>query len=110
MLAAKTLTLVGVMNESPSELGLEYCLGVRSSTTVWPEGHSPSPREPRKKRDRPPSLLRRGPGHHPISVKELILQLPVRARRTVSWREGTNTTLTSRFAAVRVRGCAGKHK
>jgi SRSO17 transposase len=33
----------------------------------------------------------------------LALALPKRAWRRVSWREGTNTKLASRFAAVRIR-------
>ena len=33
----------------------------------------------------------------------MALALPKRAWRRVTWREGTNTRLTSRFAAVRVR-------
>jgi SRSO17 transposase len=36
-------------------------------------------------------------------VKELALALPKGAWRTVTWREGTNARLSSRFARVRVR-------
>jgi SRSO17 transposase len=39
----------------------------------------------------------------PVSVKALAMALPESAWRTVTWREGTNTDLSSRFAAVRVR-------
>jgi SRSO17 transposase len=38
-----------------------------------------------------------------MSAKDLALGLPTRAWRTVTWREGTNERLTSRFARVRVR-------
>ncbi len=38
-----------------------------------------------------------------MSVKELALGLPKHAWRTVTWREGTNARLRSRFARVRVR-------
>jgi SRSO17 transposase len=38
-----------------------------------------------------------------VSVKDLAMSLPESAYQTVRWREGTNDTLTSRFAAVRVR-------
>jgi SRSO17 transposase len=48
-------------------------------------------------------LLRRAPGHEPQAVKELAMQLPVNAWQTVTWREGSNAALCSRFAAVRVR-------
>lgn len=36
-------------------------------------------------------------------VKALALQLPSRRYRTITWREGTNSPLTSCFAAIRVR-------
>jgi len=42
-----------------------------------------------------------------VSVKALALSLPSRAFRTISWREGTNETLSGRFAAVRVRHAGG---
>jgi SRSO17 transposase len=37
-----------------------------------------------------------------LSVKQLALRLPKHAWRTVTWREGTNKVLRSRFARVRV--------
>ena len=38
-----------------------------------------------------------------VSVKELALSLPKHAWRTITWREGSATKLSSRFARVRVR-------
>ena len=38
-----------------------------------------------------------------MSVKELALSLPKHAWRTITWREGSATKLSSRFARVRVR-------
>src|SRR5947199_9746111 len=38
-----------------------------------------------------------------LSVKKLALSLPKNAWRTITWREGTNKKLHSRFARVRVR-------
>ena len=38
-----------------------------------------------------------------MSVKQLALSLPKHAWRTITWREGTNERLSSRFARVRVR-------
>jgi SRSO17 transposase len=38
-----------------------------------------------------------------VSVKDLALGLPKHAWRTITWREGTNEQLRSRFARVRVR-------
>ncbi len=43
----------------------------------------------------------------PLQAKELAMQLPSRRFRTVTWREGTNCALSSRFAAVRVH-CASR--
>jgi SRSO17 transposase len=44
-----------------------------------------------------------------ISVKELALRLRTKAWRTITWREGTNEPLTSRFARLRVH-VASKHE
>jgi SRSO17 transposase len=52
---------------------------------------------------RPPRLLRRTPDHQPVSVKQLALSLPSTSFKEITWREGTNRKLRSRFAAVRVR-------
>jgi SRSO17 transposase len=38
-----------------------------------------------------------------LSAKQLALRLPKHAWRTITWREGTNKRLRSRFARVRVR-------
>jgi len=50
-----------------------------------------------------PTKLRREPGNEPVAVKVLAMTLPAQAWRTVTWREGSNTELSSRFAGVRVR-------
>ena len=86
-----------------SELDLRYVLGIRPGTSVWPPGQAPLPPAPWSGRGRPPTRLRRSPEHQPVSVKDLALSLPRRAWRRVSWREGSQAELTSRFAAVRVR-------
>ena len=86
-----------------AELDLRYVLGIRSGTTVWPPGQAPLPPAPWSGRGRPPTRLRRSPEHQPVSVKDLALGLPDKAWRTVTWREGSQAELTSRFAAVRVR-------
>lgn len=90
--------------ESLGELGLKYCVGVQPSTTVWTGTLAPLPPKPKKStQGRPPTRLRRARGHEPVSVKELAFGLPSKAWRTVGWREGSNTPLVSRFAALRVR-------
>jgi SRSO17 transposase len=85
------------------ELDLRYVLGIRSATTVWSPGEAPLPPAPWSGRGRPPTRLRRSPEHQPVSVKDLALSLPRQAWRTVTWREGSQTELASRFAARRVR-------
>jgi SRSO17 transposase len=86
-----------------TEIGLSYAVGIQSSTTLWPPGIEPSPPKQWSGRGRPTSAIRRDAEHQPVSAKQLALDLPKKAWRRVTWREGTNTKLASRFAAVRVR-------
>ena len=86
-----------------TELGLLYAVGIQSSTGLWPPGVAPLPPKPYGGRGRPPSLVGRDADHAPVSARQLAIGLPKRAWRRVTWREGSNTTLASRFAAVRVR-------
>src|SRR5476651_158215 len=89
---------------SVGELGLQYAVGIQSSTSVWPPGLAPLPAVPSTgKVGRPRSLQRRVPGHDPVAVKDLALALDPSCYNTVSWREGTRAALSSRFAALRVR-------
>ena len=86
-----------------TEAGLPYAVGIQSNTTLWPPGVEPLPARQWSGRGRPTSAIRRDAEHQPVSAKQLALQLPKNAWRRVTWREGTNTRLASRFAAVRVR-------
>jgi SRSO17 transposase len=70
--------------------------------TVWEPGKEPLAK-PRAKMGRPPRLLQRSTDHQPVSVKELAISLPPAAFQQVTWREGTERKLQSRFAAVRIR-------
>lgn len=89
--------------EGVSALGLRYCVGVQSSTTVWPQGKGPLPPKSGQRRGRKAQRLRRDADHSPLSLKELAQSLPAGAWRSISWRDGTNRPLRSRFAASRVR-------
>jgi SRSO17 transposase len=89
--------------EGLTALGLLYAVGVRPATSVWAPGVAPLPPKPWSGMGKPPKLLRRAPGHEPVSVKSLALDLPEAAYQLVTWREGSNVALQSRFAAVRVR-------
>jgi len=86
-----------------TELNLPYVVGVTSQASVWAPGVEPLPPKPRKQIGRSPKLLRRAPGHEPSSVRMLALEWPAENWREVSWREGTNAMLMSRFAFVRIR-------
>lgn len=89
--------------EGITQLDLQYVVGVQSSLAVWKPGKQPLPAKPRGKMGRPSRLLQRSAEHHPVSVKQLAMSLPSHAFREVTWREGTERKLRSRFAAVRVR-------
>lgn len=86
-----------------TDLGLSYVMGVQGSTSVWPPGTGPLPPKPWSGRGRPPSALRRGKDHQPTSAKALAQGLEASAWTTVTWRDGSNAPLTSRFAALRAR-------
>ncbi len=84
-------------------LDLPYVVGVQSAPTVWPPGQEPLPAKPWSGHGRKPSCLNRDLEHQPVTVKELALSLKKKAWRSLTWREGSNTSLASRFAAVRLR-------
>lgn len=86
-----------------TKLELQYVVGVQISLTVWEPGKQPLPAKPRRKMGRPPRLLQRAANHQPVSVKQLAMSLPAHAFKDITWREGTERKLRSRFAAVRVR-------
>jgi SRSO17 transposase len=74
----------GPLRQAITGVGLTYVAAIQTSTKV---------RQVRKGDPEPPR----------ISVETLALNLPKYAWRTITWREGTNETLESRFARVRVR-------
>jgi SRSO17 transposase len=86
-----------------SELGLTYVAGILPSTMVWRPGEAPLPPASRTGRGRPGKRLRRDATHQPVSAKTLALELAADAWQQITWREGSNTPLTSRFARWRVR-------
>ncbi len=68
------------------------------------------PPKPWSGRGRKPSHLRHDPEHRPVSAKDLAVRLPAEVWTDVEWREGSNQTLSSRFAAVRVRPASRDYK
>jgi len=91
------------LRDGITELGLSYVAGIRSLTSVWAPGTAPKPAKRWSGNGRPPKLIRRDAAHNPVSVKQLALTLTKHQWHRVTWREGSNAKLTSRFAAVRVR-------
>jgi SRSO17 transposase len=90
-----------------TELGLTYVVGVQGNIVVWPPGTEPAV-PAWSGRGRKPTRLRRGGDDAPtVQVRELAEQLPATSWAAVSWREGVAETLSSRFAAVRVRPAQG---
>jgi SRSO17 transposase len=67
-----------------SELGLRYVVGIIPTIKVQ-------------------AVLRGAKPGKRMSVKRLALRLPKHAWRTITWREGTNNVLRSRFARIQVR-------
>lgn len=96
----------GAFRAGVTALGLTYAMGIQSNATVWTPGQEPLPPKPWSGRGRRPTRLRRDDDHEPVSVKSLALSLPLEHWTRCTWREGTNTPLTSRFCALRVRPAA----
>ena len=86
-----------------SELGLTYVAGILPTTMVWRPGEAALPPAPSSGRGRPGRRLRRDATHQPVSAKTLALELAADAWQQITWRDGSNTPLTSRFARWRVR-------
>ena len=76
-----------------SDMGLLYAVGVTSAVVVWPPGVQPLPPKRYRGVGRPPVVPRRTATLQPMSVKALAMSLPQDAFRTITWREGTNTSL-----------------
>jgi SRSO17 transposase len=93
----------GAFRARLTALGLTYAVGVQPALSVWSPGEAPLPAKPWSGKGRPPARIRRDDDHRPLCAKALALRLPAEAWRHMEWREGSNQTLSSRFAAVRLR-------
>jgi SRSO17 transposase len=100
----------GAFRARLTTLGLTYAVGVQPTLSVWPPGEEPLPAKPWSGKGRPPSRVRRDDDHRPLSAKNLALRLPAEGWARVEWREGSNQTLSSRFAAVRLRPASRDHQ
>jgi len=90
--------------------GIPYLLGVREDTKVWPPGVTPRPPRRRRLRGRPPRRLEGPARQHPVRLSTLVEQLPRDAWSTVTWREGTRGSMSSRFVALRVRPAPSRRR
>src|SRR5881409_3327525 len=95
--------VVTAFRDALTAQAIAYVVGISTETTVWAPGRAPLPPPKYRGHGRPPTLVRRTGRHRPLSVRALAQQLPARAWRTVTWRQGTRGAMRSRFAAVRVR-------
>jgi SRSO17 transposase len=89
------------------ERELAYVVGVQPQAKIWIDGKEPLPAKPWPGRGRPPTNLRRAPDHQPVAAKAWASGLPHAAWQDVTWREGTQGELGSRFAGrLRARPAA----
>ena len=89
--------------EGLTQRGKIYAVGIAAETTVWKPGMLPLPPKEWSGKGPRPSAWRTTGEHRPIAASALAAELPARAWKTIMWRQGSETPLTSRFAAVRVR-------
>jgi SRSO17 transposase len=80
-----------------TELGVLYVASILPNTLMWRSGTGP------RRTGKPLNNTGRRDQPELISAKEVTLDLPKDAWRTVRWREGSADWLSSRFARVRVR-------
>jgi SRSO17 transposase len=80
-----------------TELGVPYAVGIVPTILMWAPGSDP------RRKDKPMNNTGRRDEPGLISAKKVALGLPKQAWRTVTWREGSASRLSSRFARVRVR-------
>ena len=77
---------------------IPYVAGEFASLLVWRPGEAPQPQGERRPWRKPGETR-----PQPVQVKTLAMELPPDARQTITWREGSNMLLTSRFTRLRVR-------
>jgi len=92
----------GALRAGVTALGLSYVAGILPNLLVWPPGVEPLPPKPWSGRGKVPKRAQREAGHEPVQAKQLALGLAQEAWQTAAWREGTNDTLVSRFARIRL--------
>jgi len=87
-------------------MGLQYCVEIKSSTSVWLPIPAASPPEIKRKVGRPPKITHREERRPPLSARELALCLSKTDLHRVSWQEGASDVKHSHFARLRVRAAS----
>ena len=95
--------------EAITDLGLDYMVGIKGTTTVWPPGTAPSVPSWRGRGRRPKRLRRAGDAAPVSAVRALAHSLSAEDWQEVTWRDGVAEPLRSRFAALRVRPAHRDH-
>jgi len=100
-----------------TKMGMEYAVGVRSDVSIWPSGTTFTVPANYRGQGRPATILKPvkearsgepATGNEkedvcPLSVKQFAQGLGPQDWQTITWREGSNSELTSRFACSRIR-------
>lgn len=87
-------------------LKLPYALGISSDLTVFRARPRRAPPPARRGPGRP-AMRARVVGSTPVAVRQVARDLPRRAWRRVTWRNGANRPRHARFAALRVTPAHG---
>jgi SRSO17 transposase len=83
-------------------LKLPYALGISSTVTAFRGTPTVAVPARRRANAQHPTRLQVTDGSHPEAVRTIAAQLPARAWRRVTWRNGTNRPWAAHFAAARV--------
>ena len=86
-----------------SELGLTYVAGIMSTTMVWRPGEAPLPPRPARAAGGPARGCDATRRINLFQPRHWLWSFDADAWQTITWRDGSNTPLTSRFARWRVR-------
>ncbi len=92
----------GVFREALHRLGLPYALGVSSALTVFLGTPRVAVPPPTGRRGQPPSRPVLLDDVTPVSLTQVAHDLPARAWRRMTWRNGDHDPWEAEFAAVRV--------
>jgi len=93
-----------------TNMGMEYAVGVRSDVSIWPGGTIFAVPANYRGQGRPSKILKPVEDVCPLSVKQFALGLKPDDWQTITWREGSNGELTSRFARARIMIAHRHHK